>query len=376
MNSKSRSEEPLASDTWSTDEIEETLATNWFGRIMNWWHKIASPPPLPKNATVTQRERYRRARAVSSILFFFLPAMVLVYPSSLSVPNIYLRYVLIGVIAICLLALLFNRMGQTLLAGIAISLSFEGAVTAAILTTWPLNETALQFYDLYALVELLAIAVLPSLGVWFVAIIDSIFVSLDLWYQPHTAAFGQLILSQQYSTIITRPIAVMLIVASATSLWLASISKATRQSYQAEFVANLEHVAAQQGEIDTLEKQELEASIQQLMQEHANIMNGKQKGQITYPQAKILWPLVNIINTLVGRSQRYQQREQEYTHLEQDLAAYTNFLQQASHIPEQPLPPYYTKTVLSPLTLTVAHLHRELQKRQMSSSQQIQQRDF
>jgi hypothetical protein len=231
-------------------------------------------------------------------------------------------------------------------------------------------------YDLYILVELLAIAVLPGPGVWFIAIIDSIFVGLDLWYQPHTAAFGQLIAEQQYSTIITRPIALLLIVACAISFWLASITKATRQSYQAEFVANLEHSAAQQGVIEAQEKRDLEESIQQLVQAYADAVNNAQSARIAYPKSRILWPLVSIFNSLEGRAQNNKQLEQEYKQLEQDVTVYTNFLQQASHRPEQPLPPYYTKTVLYPLTLAVAHLYHDLQRLRMPSSQRAQKNDI
>lgn len=355
-----QSDDSLLADTWSIQGTATTLVeTRRWARLMAWWHRLASPPEPDKDAIIRKREAYRRARSVSTVIFYFLPAMVMVFPSSLFMPNVYVRYVVIAMMAACICSLLFNRAGHTNIAGMFLAGSFEVAITTVILTTTPLNPTGLQLYDLYILVELLAIAVLPVRAVWAIAFVDSVFVSIDLFCQPRTLDFTRLLAEQSYFSIVTRPIALMIIVASGTSLWLHSISKATRQSYQAEFVANLEHAAAEQSAVEAEAKQILEESIQQFVRAHTLLANGQSIERIAYPPARILWPLVGIVNNLWARLQRSQQRENEYTQLQHELMVYNEFLQRAKLVPGQPLPVYKSKTMLAPLALSTTKLHEE-----------------
>ncbi|MBE3560042.1 MAG: hypothetical protein IMW89_12560 [Ktedonobacteraceae bacterium] len=359
MNDSRISGIPSALENRPSDEVRASERSGRL-RILERWHSLAAPPEPPADARILQREAYRRARSLSAILFFFLPSMILVFPSSLFIPNYYVRYVVLSMVAACILSLLFNRKGKVLIAGIILTLGFEVALTTVILTTTPLDETGLQLYDLYILVELLAIAVLPLRGVWIITIGNSLFVLGDLAYQPRTETFTHLLAGGQFIAIVTRPIALFLIVAAAITLWIVSITKATRQAYHAEFIANLERATAMQNEVEVQEKRELEESIQQIIQVHTDAINHQIIGRIPYPPARVLWPLVGVINTLWTRLQRSQQISSELTQLQQDIFSYNEYLQNIVQHPEQPIPPYRTKTVLLPLIHSVESLHREL----------------
>ncbi|GHO43399.1 hypothetical protein [Ktedonospora formicarum] len=332
-------------------------------KFMNWWHSVASPPAPPEDATVPRREEYRRARSVSVVALVFLPMLVGGTITSLTMPNPYLFQVLLGVVALYIIAPLFNRAGHVFIAGLLVTIPLQFVMIYYILTTTPLNETALQVYDMFALVILLALAVLPVRAIWVIAILDCIFVVLDLTYQPRTPEFTNLLGHEGFMGILVRPLILIMFLTGVSAFLLANVSKAVRQSYQAEFIANIERATAQQNEIEAEAKRELEESIQQIVQAHTSTMNGRTGERIPYPTAKVLWPLVGILNTLWTRLQRAQYREHELAQLQEALMAYNETVQRTIRYPEQPLTPHQTKTALAPLTLSIASLHRELLQR-------------
>jgi hypothetical protein len=267
-----------------------------------------------------------------------------------------------------LLAPFFNRAGHVFLAAILIILSLQFTIMFVILVTMPLNEVALQLYDLLSLVILLALAILPLRVIWVIACLDSIFVVLDFLYQPRTETFTQLLNHEGFIAILVRPIILILFLTGVSSFLLTSVAKAVRQNYETEFVANIERAAAQQNEVEVEAKRELEESIQQIVQAHTDTMNGRSRERISYPEAKVLWPLVGILNTLWTRLQRSQQREQEFVQLQEDIIAYNEVMQHTLQSPEKLLAPHQLQNVRSPLLLSIARSHRELLSRVLSQA--------
>lgn len=330
------------------------------GNIMSWWHSFANPPEPPKEATVMQREKYRRARSVSTVVFFFLALMIIGIPATLTLPDQSTFWAACSIGVALIIAPFFNRAGHVLVAGLLVILSLQFTIMFEVLIVTPSNETALQIYDLFLLAILLSLVILPMPVTWVIAGVDCVFIVLDLFYQPHTATFVALLNHEGMLTILLRPIILILFITSVSSFLLTSVAKAVRQSYEAEFIANIEHAAAQQNEAEAEQKRELEESIQQIVQAHTDTMNGRLRERIPYPQAKILWPLVGILNTLWTRLLRSQQREQELAQIQQDITAYNELLQRSIQSPQQPLMPYPTRTALSPLIMSVARLHQAL----------------
>ncbi|MBO0778690.1 MAG: hypothetical protein J2P37_07665, partial [Ktedonobacteraceae bacterium] len=269
-----------------------------------------------------------------------------------------------SILVALIIAPFFNRAGQVVVAGMFVLLSVQGTIMAETLIMPVLNETALQLYDILMLVILLSLVIMPASVTWGLAIFDCIFVTLHLlfhetlFHQSALPAFDALIKSEGVITLLLRPVILILFLTSVSTFLLSSVAKAVRQSYEAEFVANLEHAAAQQNEVEAEEKRVLEESIQQIVQAHTDTMNGQLRERIPYPQAKILWPLVGVMNTLWARLLRSQQREQELAQIQQDISTYNEILQRSIQSPQRPLAPYRTKTALSPLTVAMARLHQ------------------
>ncbi|GHO64954.1 hypothetical protein KSC_038460 [Ktedonobacter sp. SOSP1-52] len=355
---------PQAEELGTVQEVITIPTKKSLGaRFMHWWHGFASPPPLPENATVPQREEYRRARTVSVVTIVFFPMLVGGDITSLAMPNPYLFQVVFGVVIAFMIAPFFNRAGHILIAGLLVTIPLQFVIIYYILTTMPLNETALQVYDMLALVILLALAVLPLRAIWILTILDCVFVVLDLIYQPRTTSFTDLLNHEGFMGILVRPLILLLLLTGVSAFLLMSVARAARQSYEAEFIANIERATAQQNELEAEAKRELEESIQQMVQAHTDTMNGRTGERISYPTSKVLWPLVGILNSLWTRLQRSQQREQELAQLQEHIMVYNELLRRTLHSPEQPITPFATKTALAPLALTVANLQKELLNR-------------
>lgn len=364
MNNLYQSDETTAAESWSAQASPIPPVKKSSGaRFMDWWHSIASPPELPANATVIQREKHRHARSVSVVVLTFFPVILAGLPTTTTMPNPWIFWTVTSILVALIIAPFLNRIGQVYLAGMLVILSFQFTIMFLTVTTMPLNETGLQYYDVLTLVILLALVILPLRAIWVLAIADCIFVVLDLLYQPRTESFTQLLEQEGLMSIMIRPLALIVLLTGVSTFLLVSVAKAVRQSYEAEFVAKLERASAMQSETEVQEKHDLEESIQQIVQAHTDTMNGRMKERIPYPTAKVLWPLVGILNTLWTRLQRSQQREQEFAQLQKDIAQYNEVLQHSVEYPDQPLVPYQTKTMLAPLTLSITRLHRELLNR-------------
>ena len=128
-------------------------------------------------------------------------------------------------------------------------------------------------------------------------------------------------------------------------------------------IAALEHTIAEERAYSEQARTQLEESIQQLVKAHIEAVNGQIVAKIPYPpEAKILWPLIGVINSLWVRLQHTHQMEHELRQLKQAITAYAEILHQVAHAPQQPLPMYRTKTDLDPLILAIGHLQRTLRK--------------
>lgn len=164
--------------------------------------------------------------------------------------------------------------------------------------------------------------------------------------------------------MVVRPVGLQIIIAGVAYLWVRSAIRAITRADRAEMVAKLEHTLAEERAHFELAKHQLEQSIQQLVQTHADAMNGQMVAKIPYPpEARVLWPLIGVINSLWVRLQHTHQTERDLLQLKQAIASYTTLLRQSALTPQQPLPAYQTRTELDTLIFAVGNLQRTLRKR-------------
>jgi len=360
-NSLSPQGSPLE-ESWSPAEMI-TVAPDWQDRLLGWWYDLTAVPEPPANVSFVRREAVRRVRFFSTVAFFFLLILLIFLPACLFLKNhlvIYLDGILIC-ITVCTLFL--NRAGKSLLAGVILVLASEAVLTTVIMTTLPLDEPSIQLYDLYLVVDLLAVSLIPPQSIFALAIMNSCFIGLDLAFQPHTQGMASDLVTQ-FIPMLVRPVGLQIIIAGVAYLWVRSANRAITRADRAEMIAKLEHTLAEERAYFEQAKVQLEESIQQLVKTHTEAMNGQGVAKIPYPpEAKVLWPLVGVINSLWVRLQHTHQTERELQQLKQAIASYTALLHQAMLAPHQALPVYQTKTELDALILAVGNLQRTLQRR-------------
>jgi hypothetical protein len=335
---------------WTPTEVVEQESEQRDAGLVRWWYNWTAPARPPANASFVRREADRRARLLSVVAFFFLVVMVLFFPASLLMPRITTFAVVFAALA-AFFAVLVNRTGKTTLAGLIMVVGSEIALTSAILEMRPFPVVDVQLYDLYVIIILLAVTLLPARYIFLFALAHSAFIGVDITMVLANDLQIQLI------PAIVRPIGLQIMVASVAYIWVRSATRAIERANRAEMVAALEHTIAEQRAFIEREKQELEESIQQLIRAHVDAANGQLMGRVAYPPAKALWPLVGAMNSLWVRLQRTQQLEGELQQLHQAIAYYIQLIQRNSVLGQTTLPLVRTGTSLDQLLLAMKTLY-------------------
>ncbi|HEY1350904.1 MAG TPA: hypothetical protein VGF67_14885 [Ktedonobacteraceae bacterium] len=348
--------------SWSPADII-TITPDWQDRLLGWWYDLTAVPEPPANVSFVRREAVRRVRLFSTVAFFFLLILLIFFPACLFLKNHLVIYLDGIIICITVLTLVLNRAGRTFLAGVILVIASEAVLTTVIMTTLPLDEPSIQLYDLYLVVDLLAVSLIPPQSIFALAGVNSLFIGFDLALQPHTQGMATDLVTQ-FIPMLVRPVGLQIIIAGVAYLWVRSATRAITRADRAEMVARLEHTLAEERAHSELARLQLEKSIQQLVQTHADAINGQMVAKISYPpEAKILWPLIGVINSLWVRLQHTHQTERDLMQLKQAIATYAALLHQSMLAPQQPLPVYQTKTELDTLIFAVGNLQRALRKR-------------
>lgn len=355
-------ERPATSQAWLSGEMLEA-APDRQDRLLGWWYKLTAIPEPPMSASFLKREEARRVRSFSTVSFFFLLVLVIFIPACFFLPNHLIIYCDLGAIGAGLFTLILNRQEQSLLAGILLVVASEIALTVAILTTIPMDEPSIQLYDLYLIIDLLAVSLIPPGSVFLLAVCNSLFIGLDLVYQPHMPGLAH-DLTIQFIPMLVRPVGLQIMLAGVAYLWVRNSTRAIKRADKAEMIAKLEHTLAEERSSSELAKKQLEESIERLVKAHAEAMNKQMIAKIAFPpEAKILWPLIGVINSLWMRLQRAHQTEHELYQLKQAAAMYAELLHRAILTPQQPITVYQTRTDLDALMLAVRNLQEMLRER-------------
>ncbi len=229
----------------------------------------------------------------------------------------------------------------------------ELALCLVIITTQPSDELSLGLYSLLIIGELLAVSLLPPSSVFFTAIYNIAFTIGSVLLLHHTPTLTQAV-HQQLATIIARPVAVQFLVAAVSYIWVNSTLRAISRADRAEVIASLERQITRQSIQVAEEKQHLEENINQIVQSHIDTMNNKVVTRIPFSEeTKILWPLINVIDSLQKRLRTALQTEYELQRIKKAISGYTNLIYSDRLTSQQPWP--QTKTDLDPLIYAIRH---------------------
>ena len=332
------SNRPSPQDTWSPEMVE--LQPGKRNNLVHFWNALTAIPEAPPHADFAQREAARQSRLTSNVLFFFTVMVVALLPACFIAPAHSYFWLDLGLAIASVFSLALNRQGYTLAAGILVTVAGFLALTIALFSTVPFDETTLQGYDMYVIVELLAVSLLPMRSIFLVAVTSMLCIIGTLVYMPHTAVLDT-DLHERLLIIIARPVGTLFLVAGVAYILATTMAKAIERAGRAELIAQLQHEIAQQ-------KRELDAGIQQILHTHVVVANGNLHARAPLTQDNMLWQIARALNTLLVRFQRAAQAEAELRRVEQAVAYYVNSIQQAEQDHQLPALPL-GRTHLDPL---------------------------
>jgi hypothetical protein len=154
-------------------------------------------------------------------------------------------------------------------------------------------------------------------GYFVIELINILFIIAVILFQPHTPALSMLLASGMALNVIAQPIALQLIVAVVTYLWVRSALHAIARADRAEEIAELKQREAER-------THQLETGIQQLSQTQVRAANGDLMARANLSQDNLLWKVgvsLNILLTRLHKSGREASRaEYEYQQLRREVA--------------------------------------------------------
>jgi len=320
--------------------------------ILGWWYRLTVPVE-PQNATPHDRETARVGQLSSMILLITLCfGLVLLPDALLSINPLFLPIVLVGLV-INASALVLNRQGKVILVGIIMVVMIEMAFMAVVLSTpGGLSVRGLPTFDLMALTELVAVSLLPPKSVFPVALCNCLFTWAAITFQPRSADLALIIPRFYYNTLI-QPMALQIVVALVTYLW---VQGAVRAIARAERVAALEHAMAEQDRTIAEQKQQLDQGIQQILQTHIQVANGDFSVRAPLARENVLWQVAYNLNNLLARLQRATQSEHDLQRTKMEVAHLLEAIRHAK-VQRRPIQATRSGTCLDPLAQELTGKH-------------------
>lgn len=312
--------------------------------LIQYWNSLTAIPEASPEADFAIRERSRRSRLASNVLFFFLVMVLALLPACFLAPYPSYFWLDLGLAISCVIALWLNSKGYTLAAGILVNVAGFTALTAALFSTVPFDETTLQGYDMYVMVELLAVSLLPIRSVFLVAAVSTCCIIATLLCMPHTVVLDR-DLQTRLLIIIARPIGTLFVVAGVAYILSSTMTTAIKRAGRAEHIAQLEHSLAEQ-------TRELEVGIEQILRTHVAIANGDLSARAPLTQDNTLWQIASALNTLLVRFKRAVLAERNLKRVDQAVAYYVRRIQEAEQLHQVPTLPI-THTNIDPLIVVL-----------------------
>lgn len=280
-------------------------------RIFRLWYRITSPPEPKGSTTFEERERFRRGRTGSQILLALFVLYLSAFPAAFAGTNIFLAVILVAAIIAMILATVLNQKGYVTLAGIIVVIAITASpVTNIVTTPGGLNSSVFPVFSILVLPLMCAVSFLPPWWVFVVAAGNCIFTLFAMTLLPHTKELDA-VLNVAFAGIVTPIILSQMIVSVVAYLWVTGAVRAIMRADRAEEIARLEHDLALKAEMAAQQKEQLEASIQKVVDTHTRVANGDFSARVPLTRDNILWQISGSLNNLLSRLQRLRQDANE-----------------------------------------------------------------
>lgn len=316
---------------------------------LQWWYSLAAPGE-PENSTSQDRERVRAGRLSSIILLITFCFGLAQLPNALNSINHLFLFILLTAMAINIVALVFNRLGNVRAVGAVMVVVVELAFILVVVTSpTGLSSRSLTIFYMLVLTELIAVSLLPPKSVFLVALCNGAFTWAAISFLKHTPDLKIATPSSYYSAI-AGPLVMQVIVALVTYLWVEGAREAIER---AEQVAALERTLAERDRAEAEQKQQLEQGIQQILQTHIQAANGNFEVRAPLARENVLWQVAYSLNNLLARLQRATQSEHELQRTGVEAARLTEAVRSAK-VRRQPIQAQKSGTLLDPLAQELA----------------------
>jgi HAMP domain-containing protein len=140
----------------------------------------------------------------------------------------------------------------------------------------------------------------------FVAALINCLTFFALTALPQTAELSGM-LEINFSGIVTPIVISQIIISVVAYVWVSSTVHALARADRAEEIARLEHDLAIQAEAAARQKEQLENSIQKIVETHTRVANGDYSARVPLTGDNVPWQISGSFNNLLARMQRLHQ---------------------------------------------------------------------
>lgn len=328
-------------------------------RWATWWYRLSCLPEPPANASLVQRELYRRARLVSLFIFLMQVFVITSLPAGFSGTNPLLAIVLIFAFIANVVAMVCNRAGLVTIAGLLVVFNVELSMSTNIITTpHGLSLAAVPLFDMLVIPLVLAASLLPTGFVFLFAVLNSAFVILGMFFLPHAPDLAAALKTSTFG-LVSLPVFIQLILAVIAFFWVHGANQAIARADRAEQIALLEHEISESRQAQAEQKEQLEASIQVIAQALSQA-NQNDTYQRIPTQANVLWEIAGPINNMIARLQRLRHTEVEHQQYQRELTMLLSALRTAQETHQPPrLPVGQGKYVLTPIYQEINRIYQK-----------------
>jgi hypothetical protein len=286
---------------------------------LGWWYALASPSAPPGDATFEAQERFRQGRTGGQIILALYALLAATLLTTFVGTNGNLLLIVGCAGGSLVVATILNRLGRVTPSGILVVLTFAAFPVANIVTTpGGLSLVAFPLFGLLFLPLLCAVSFLAPWWVFVVALGNSLFTLYALTMLPRTVEVDAL-LAVNFSGVVTPILMSQMMVSTVAYLWVAGTKEALLRADRAEQIARLEHDLAKQSEEAARQKQQLEESIQHIVQTHQRVANGDFEARVPVGENNVLWQISGSLNTLLARCGRWRQDAAELVRVQHKL---------------------------------------------------------
>lgn len=283
---------------------------------VNWWLRLTSWQDPQGGLTFQDREKTRRSQLTAWMILGVAIVVIILLPLGMGDIGILVSLLALG--AGLFLTGALNQHSSVTAAGILLVVLISGAVFGAVLSLpYGLSTDTLPAFALLSIAVVVASSVIWRSAGFIVAAINGVLICLDFFLQPHDtdlaadiAGYDNVVIAAL--TLLLMPIALMVILALVSFLWVRSMEQAARRADRAEDLVALQRSITDQ-------KRELDIGIQQILATHIRAANGDFTARAPLNQENVLWQIAFSLNNLLGRLQRAGQAEARLARTEEEL---------------------------------------------------------